>query len=219
MTSAFDREPPPLDGEPRRHSAAPEFLAARAVAARSTTRAVVLVEGVSDAIALRTLAQRRTRDLAAEGVAVVPMGGATSVGRFLALFGPNGADVALAGLCDVAEERHVRRGLQEIGLGSALTREEMARHGFFVCVADLEDELIRALGTTAVEQVIEMAGELGSFRTFQQQPAQRDRTHSEQLRRFMGTRSGRKIEYARLLVERLDLARAPSPLDDVLAHL
>jgi hypothetical protein len=32
----------------------------------------------------------------------------------------------------------------------------------------------------------------------------------------MGTRSGRKILYARLLVEALDLERVPRPLDGVL---
>jgi hypothetical protein len=35
----------------------------------------------------------------------------------------------------------------------------------------------------------------------------------------MGTRGGRKIRYARLLVNALDLERVPRPLDRVLAHL
>jgi hypothetical protein len=95
----------------------------------------------------------------------------------------------------------------------------MERLGFYVCDADLEDELIRALGTVAVEQVLDAQGELGSFRTFQKQPAQRGRTTEAQLRRFLGTRSGRKAEYARLLVEALDLERAPRPLNGVLAHV
>ena len=77
--------------------------------------------------------------------------------------------------------------------------------GFYVCVADLEDELIRALGAAAVEQVVDAQGELGSFRTFQKQPAQQGRTVEEQLRRFMGTRSGRKVRYATLLVDALAL--------------
>ena len=62
-------------------------------------------------------------------------------------------------------------------------------------------------------------GELGSFRTFQKQPAQQGRTDEEQLRRFMGTRSGRKIQYARFLVDALDLTNVPRPLDRVLAHV
>jgi hypothetical protein len=35
----------------------------------------------------------------------------------------------------------------------------------------------------------------------------------------MGTHRGRKIEYAALLVEALDLDRVPRPLDRVLLHL
>ena len=114
-------------------------------------RSVVLVEGVSDQLALEALAERRGRNLDAEGVSVVAMGGATTIGRFLDLFGPQ--------------------------------------------------------------------GELGSFRTLQKQPAQRGRSTEQQLRRFMGTRGGRKIRYARLLVDALDLSRVPRPLDGVLAHV
>jgi hypothetical protein len=35
----------------------------------------------------------------------------------------------------------------------------------------------------------------------------------------MGTRSGRKILYARLLVDALDLNHVPRPLEGVLAHV
>ena len=182
-------------------------------------RAVVLVEGISDRVALETLAERRGRDLAAEGVAVVPIGGAQAIARFLDVYGPPGLGVALAGLCDAAEEPDFRRGLERAGLGSALTREGMESLGFYVCVSDLEDELIRALGAAAVERVVDAQGELGSFRTLQKQPAWRGRPHEEQLRRFMGSGGRRKIRYARLLVESLDLARAPRPLDAVLGHV
>ena len=88
-----------------------------------------------------------------------------------------------------------------------------------MCVADLEDELIRSLGTAAVERLIAGQGELGSFRTFCRQPAQRDRTREQQLRRFMGTRAGRKIHYGQVLADALDLTRVPRPLDRVLAHV
>jgi OLD-like protein len=184
-----------------------------------SARAVVLVEGVSDQLALEALAERRRRNLDAEGVAIVPMGGAKNVRRFLEMFGPQGFDVRLAGLCDAAEERDFQRGLDRAGLGSDLTRAEMESLGFYVCVADLEDELIRSLGAAAVEQVVEAQGELGSFRTLQKQPAQQGRTIDEQLRRFMGTKGGRKIQYARLLVDALDLIHVPRPLDGVLASV
>src|SRR5437762_3176676 len=71
----------------------------------------------------------------------------------------------------------------------------------------------------AVEAVVAAQGELRSFRVLQRQPAQRGVPIEAQLRRFMGTHSGRKIQYGRLLVEALDLARVPRPLDLVLARV
>lgn len=44
-------------------------------------RAVILVEGISDRVAVETLAERRGRELATQGVSVVPMGGAEAIGR------------------------------------------------------------------------------------------------------------------------------------------
>src|SRR5207244_1815225 len=89
-------------------------------------------------------------------------------------------------------------------------RAEMEELGFYVCEADLEDELIRALGVASVEQVAEAQRELASFRTFQKQPAQQERTHEQQLWRWMGSR---KIRYARLLVDALDLTERAEGLD------
>jgi hypothetical protein len=182
-------------------------------------RAVVLVEGISDRIALEALAERRGRNLDAEGVSIIPMGGAQAIGAFLDLLGPRGQDVRLAGLCDAAEEDDFRRGLERAGLGSKLTRADMEGLGFYVCEADLEDELIRSLGAASVERIVAAQGQLGSFRTLQKQPAWRGRKTEEQLRRFMGSGGSRKIRYAPLLVEALDLARVPRPLDRVLAHV
>jgi len=183
------------------------------------TRAVVLVEGTSDQHAVEALAERRGRNLEAEGVSIVPIGGAQAISRFLARFGPQGLDVRLAGLCDAAEEREFRRALERAGLGSALTRAGMERLGFYVCVADLEDELIRALGAAAVERVVDAQGDLGSFRTLQKQPEWRGRPLEEQLRRFMGSGGRRKIRYARFLVEALEPAQVPRPLTGVLEHV
>ncbi len=174
--------------------------------------ATILVEGVSDQLAVEALAARRGRDLAAEGVAVVPIGGAGNIRRFLDLLVPRGGRIA--GLCDAAEEDDFRLALRRAGLG-----DDLGRAGFYVCDADLEDELIRSLGAARVERIVEAEGELGSFRTFQNQPAQRSRSIEAQLRRFMGTRGGRKIQYAPVLVGALDLAHVPRPLDGVLAHV
>jgi hypothetical protein len=182
-------------------------------------RTVVLVEGISDQVALAALAERRGRDLEAEGVSIVPIGGAQAIGRFLEKLGPRGLDLRLAGLCDAAEEADFRRGLERAGFGSDLTRAEMERLGFYVCVADLEEELIRALGAAVVEEVLEAHGDLGPFRTLQKQPAWQGRPLDQQLRRFMGSGGRRKIRYARFLVEELDPAKVPRPLDRLLAHL
>jgi hypothetical protein len=178
-------------------------------------RAVILVEGLSDRAALQALAARRGRDLDAEGVFIVPMGGATNIGHFLRVLCPAG--VALAGLCDEAEERDFRLGLERAGLRPGRTRAGLERLGFYVCVADLEDELIRSLGAPLVEDLIEAQGEGGRFRTFTRQPAQRNRPRDRQLRRFMGTASGRKIRYGRVLAEALD--QVPRPLDAVLSRV
>jgi len=182
-------------------------------------RAVVLVEGVSDQHALEALAQRRGRNLDTEGIAIVPIGGTKNIRTFLDRFGPQGLDVKLAGLCDAAEEGDFQRALERAGLGSKLTRAEMERLGFYVCVEDLEDELIRSLGAVAVEKVLDAQGDLVSFRSFQRQPAWRGRTIEDQLRRFFGTQGGRKIQSAAVLVDALDLTQVPRPLDLVLAHV
>ena len=189
------------------------------LATAAQARAVILVEGTSDQAALEALAERRGRVLGAQGIAVVPMGGATNIGRFLELFGPRGLDVRLAGLCDAAEEGYFRRALERAGVGSPLSRADMEALGFYVCGADLEEELIRALGVAAVERVIRAQGEIRSLRIFQQMPAWHGESPERQLHRFMGTRSGRKSLYARLMVSALDLTQVPRPLDRVLAHL
>jgi len=181
--------------------------------------AVILVEGMSDRAALEALAARRGRALAAEGISIVEMGGATNIGRFLNMLGPRGLGLELAGLCDAAEEGYIRRALERAGLGSGLSRAGMEALGFYICVADLEDELIRAIGPESVERLIDAQGDLRSFRILQRQPAQLGRSTEAQLHRFMGTRSGRKSRYAGLLADTVDLARVPQPLDAVLTHL
>jgi hypothetical protein len=184
----------------------------------TTPRAVILVEGISDRGALEALAVRQGRALMADGVEVVAIGGAKNIGRYLERFGPRGADVAVAGLYDVAEEPDVRRGLERAGFGSVSSRLELERLGFYACIDDLEDELIRAVGAERVVDLVEARGELGPFRTLQKQPEWRGRPIDQQLRRFLGN-SSRKIDYAPVLVDALDLSRAPRPLDAVLAHV
>jgi hypothetical protein len=189
------------------------------LAAAAGPRAVIVVEGMSDRVALETLAERRGMALRAQGISIVHLDGATNIGRFLDLFGPRGLGVRLAGLCDAAEEDYFRRALGRAGVGSPASRADMEALGFYVCGADLEEELIRALGVAAVERVIQAQGEMRSLRIFQQMPPWQGQSPERQLHRFMGTRSGRKSLYARLMVNALDLTRVPRPLDRVLAHL
>jgi hypothetical protein len=148
----------------------------------------------------------------------LPIGGATNIGKFVQALGPQGLDVRLAGLYDVGEERHIQRSLEQVRPGSTLTRADIEERGFFACHADLEDELIRALGTSSVERVLAAQDELASFRSFQRQPNQRGRDGDAQLRRFLGTRSGRKIRYGSLLTAALDLDLIPRALGLVLVH-
>lgn len=178
--------------------------------------AVVLVEGISDQRAVTALAARLGRDLAAEGVSVTPIGGAHAIGHYLERYGPRGLDVRLAGLYDVGEERAFARGFERAGMGANLGRAELEELGFYACDTDLEHELVRALGVGAVQRIIEREGELAPFRTFQKQLAKRELSLEEQLWGFMWNR---KIRYAPLLVEALDLDRVPRPLDGVLAHV
>ncbi len=181
--------------------------------------AIVLVEGISDQIALETLAERRGRDLDGDRVVVFPVGGAHAITRYLTRFGPQGADLRLAGLCDASEEDIFRSGLTRAGLGSPQARPDMERLGFHVCVEDLEDELIRAAGTARIEALFDSQGDLGSFRTLQRQPAWREQDVDAQMRRFLGSGARRKLRYARLLVGSVDLDLVPHPLDAVLAHV
>ncbi len=187
-----------------------------ALARAEAARAVVLVEGVSDQIAVETLAGRLGRDLAAEGIAVLPVGGAHGITRYLRRFGPEGTGARLAGLCDAGEAHIVRRGLAAAGLTVSGSSAALERLGFFVCVEDLEDELIRAAGPGRVTEVFAAHGDLSAFRAIQRQPAWRGKDEAAQLRRFLGAGSRRKLRYARLLTDAISLDRIPRPLTALL---
>lgn len=204
-----------LEGYVHGPAAATEATA-QALTKVGAAEAVVLVEGISDQIAVETLATSGGRELGAERVVVLPIGGTHAITRYLTQFGPAGAGLRLTGLCDVGEEKIVRRGLASAGIGSPWTRAEMERLGFYVCIKDLEDELIRAIGTIRVEALIDSQGDLRSYRSLQRQPAWRSQPAAAQLRRFLGSGASRKIRYARLLAAAVDLDRLPHPLEAVL---
>lgn len=199
-------------------SGAPQRATAEALARAEGARSVVLVEGISDQAALEALAVRQGRDLASERVVVVPVGGAHAMPTHLRLLGPRGAGLALAGLCDEAEEHYLRRSLSRTGVGAPRDREDLAALGFFVCVTDLEDEVVRAAGHELIEGVLEAHGDLSSLRTLQQQPDWRDREFTAQVRRFLGAGSRRKARYAEHLITAMPLDAVPAPLVAVLDH-
>ena len=170
----------------------------------TTVRRAVLVEGVSDAAALQALSTRFGDLLRRRGVAVVPMGGATNVRRYTELLGEQGLGLPLTGLCDAGEERFFR---------AVLPAEAV-----LVCHLDLEEELIRSLGAEAVVEVIEAHGEGSAWQLFRRQPAQRERSPAAQLRRFLGTHSGRKERYAAAMCAVVAPSRIPGPLGAVLTE-
>jgi predicted ATPase len=175
-------------------------------------RSVVLVEGPSDRFALEVLADRQGRNLDALGISIVPIGGAAAVTTYLDLFGPNGFDLKIAGLCDEAEEMVFWNALRRAG-HTINSRNDLERHGFHVCVVDLEDELVRAVGVPNVVQIISNEGDSGGLSLLQQQPTYRTAALDEQVRAFVARN---KVKYAPLLVEAMDLTRVPPALGGVL---
>ncbi|MDQ2758008.1 MAG: ATP-dependent endonuclease [Actinomycetota bacterium] len=181
---------------------------------------VVLVEGESDRRAVEALGPRVGLDPTT--YRVVAMGGVTNIARHLRelLTGRDDALVPLvAGLADAGEEHVVARALATVGFGRDLDRWDLEGLGFFSCVDDLEDELIRAVGAPGVLEVIERERDLGPFHTLQTQPAHRDRTPEQQLHRFLGSGAGRKIRYAPLLVKALPADSVPAPLRGLVEHV
>ncbi len=159
---------------------------------------VVLVEGITDRLALGAVAAKLGLDLAGAGVEIVPIGGAQAIRRAAAEY----ESERVVGLCDAGEERYFRRVL-----GDAT----------YVCTADLEDELIRALGPTGVEGLVAAQGDLETFRSFQNQPPWRGRPVEAQLRRWLQASDGRNKRYPPLLIDALapDEIPRPSPVSSL----
>lgn len=165
---------------------------------------VVLVEGESDAVVVRALLARR-----AAPADVVPMGGVTNLAAHLdALGGPGPGVLALV---DAPEVRFAVGALRRHGV-RAESVEELGWHGVLVCDRDLEDVLIRALGPDTVLDALAGMAELGSFESLAQMPHWRGRPVVEQLHRFAGSGSGRKVRLAARLADRLDPDALPDPL-------
>lgn len=120
-------------------------------------------------------------------------------------------DAQVFGLCDAGEVRFVERALTRTG-SPVRDATDLPAYGFFVCHADLEEELIRALGATRAVETIRALGLGPKLAALQQQPAWIDRPLAEQLHRFCGVASGRKEQLAAALTAALDPAEGPEPL-------
>lgn len=182
-------------------------------------RAVVLVEGVSDQIAVEAAAGVQGQDLTVDGVVVLPIGGAQAIGRSLVELRARTDGLVVGGLCDVGEEPYFRRAVTAAGMGEATDRSRLERLGFYVCVDDLEDELLRAAGPDLVDEVMIAQGDRSSFATLQTQPPWRHAPYHAQARRFIAAGARRKHRYAAAIVRALGPDRVPAPLAGVLAHV
>ncbi len=168
----------------------------------------ILVEGASDRAAVVALAPRFGVDLEVEQITVTSIGGAGNFGRAIAEAAASGHRVG--GLYDEKEERFV---------ADALNRqqgEDLTRQGFFACRPDLELELVRAIGVADMMPLLDAAGELSTFRNFQDQPKYRDHEPSEQLRRYIGANGARKAKFATLMGEAVAFESVPEPLEGLL---
>lgn len=195
---------------------APARATADALYRAEAAEVVVLVEGISDQIALETLARRLGRDLKTERVVVVPMGGAHEISRHLERFGPRGRALRIAGLCDAAEEPLFRRSIAAAGIGAPHDRAGLEDLGFFVCVEDLESELIRASGREAILSALHTQRDHSSFQTLQRQPAWRGRAFDDQFHRWLRAGARRSLRYAHLLSHTIEFDAIPLPLLGVL---
>lgn len=177
-------------------------------------RRVLIVEGESDQIAVRTLAQRLGRDLDAEGISVISLEGAGSFATFFALLGPAGLDIPLGGLCD-SDHESAWRGVLASADDPNIGAKTMEERGFFVCRADLEDEFFNSLGSSRVEAALRSAGDGPTFDRFVEQPSQ-DGTQEDKIRNYVDRN---KVRSAAALVDALDLdATIPRPLKDLLSY-
>ncbi|MGA8046423.1 MAG: hypothetical protein WCA30_09170 [Dermatophilaceae bacterium] len=178
---------------------------------------VVLLEGRSDVAALRAAAA--TADVDLSGVRLVDLGGITNIRSHLTALEREepGGDQVL-GMCDAGETRFVLSALEGTGRW-VRDSSDLPSAGFFVCVADLEEELIRALGTHRVLEVLDREGLRDKLDTLAQQPAWRDRPLRDQLHRFAGVASGRKELLATALTAELAAAELPEPLRLLLDRL
>jgi energy-coupling factor transporter ATP-binding protein EcfA2 len=176
---------------------------------------VIVVEGFSDLLVLRTAAERLGVQLDARSVSVIAMEGETLFKHYLQLLGPQGLQVSLRGLCDADAEGNWIKQLTDAGL-AVTDRAGLNGLGFQVCDPDLEAELLAALSTTEVEQLLDRDGALAHYTAFRELP-QNTGSPAAQLQSAFVKKD--KIRWAPLLATAIALGEMPAPVTAILAGL
>ena len=176
---------------------------------------VVLVEGFSDLLAVRVLAEKLGIDLDASGVSVISLEGADLIPHYLKLLGPPGLDVNLRGLCDADREQRWLTHLARAGL-PVTDVASMEQAGFSVCRPDLDTELTSALTETEIDAVIDGDGALSTFQAFAMEPAYLDMSPIEQRLAFL---KKNKIRWAPLLADATAADAVSQPIRNLFRDL
>jgi predicted ATP-dependent endonuclease of OLD family len=178
-------------------------------------KALIVVEGFSDLLALRTLTKLRGKDLDASGVSLLSLDGSGTFKHYLQLFGPEGLGVELRGLCDQDAERDWIEKLSAAGIGVA-DRASLEENGFFVCDPDLEAEMLSALEPTEITRVINEDGAEATFSSFASHPANSGLTEHEIQVAFF---KNEKVRWAPLFAAAMSPTALPQPIERLLSLL
>ena len=176
---------------------------------------VILVEGFSDLLAVRTLAERLEINLDATDVSLISLEGETLFKHYLQLLGPQGLQLSLRGLCDADAEAGWIARLSAAGLAVA-GRQELNALGFQVCDPDLEAILLAPLSEAEVEHTFDADGALEAFTAFSQRPENTGTPRAALYEQFV---KKEKIRWAPLLAAAIPLTAIPAPVAATLAGL
>ena len=113
-----------------------------------TAHRIIAVEGISDRILLRRVAELTGRNLDRLGVSVVVTGGAGSMGAIIKLFGRSGFDIPLSILIDADASSDTAKKL-------SVAEADLAARGVWVSTPDLEAEYVAALGAASAWAAID----------------------------------------------------------------
>jgi putative ATP-dependent endonuclease of OLD family len=113
-----------------------------------TAHRIAAVEGISDRILLKRVAELTGRNLDRLGVSVVETGGSGSMGAIIKLFGKSGFDIPLSILIDADASAETAK---KLGIDEA----DLAANGVWVSTPDLEAEYVAALGAAIVWAAID----------------------------------------------------------------